>query len=63
MMALSDTSKKKSAGLFGTLAAMLRDLRRDLSASYRPERHYMRGPGPKWRERQTQVSWSAIASR
>jgi hypothetical protein len=21
------------------------------SASYRPERHYMRGPGPKWREK------------
>ena len=20
-------------------------------AAYRPERHYMRGPGPKWRER------------
>ena len=20
-------------------------------ASYRPERHYMRGPGPKWREK------------
>ena len=19
--------------------------------SYRPERHYMRGPGPKWREK------------
>jgi hypothetical protein len=19
--------------------------------SYRPEKHYMRGPGPKWRER------------
>jgi hypothetical protein len=22
-----------------------------LFPSYRPERHYMRGPGPKWRER------------
>jgi len=21
---------------------------------YRPERHYMRGPGPAWRARQTQ---------
>jgi hypothetical protein len=28
-------------------------IRRRLQAlfpSYRPERHYMRGPGPKWRE-------------
>jgi hypothetical protein len=22
-----------------------------LSDSYHPERHYMRGPGPKWREK------------
>jgi len=22
-----------------------------LKRGYRPERHYMRGPGPKWRER------------
>ena len=22
-----------------------------LSGSYRPEKHYMRGPGPKWREK------------
>lgn len=22
-----------------------------LSDPYRPERHYMRGPGPKWREK------------
>ena len=24
--------------------------------TYRPERHYMRGPGPKWREKYAQVS-------
>jgi hypothetical protein len=24
---------------------------RELTDEYRPERHYMRGPGPKWRER------------
>ena len=22
---------------------------------YRPERHYMRGPGPKWREKHVEV--------
>jgi hypothetical protein len=26
-------------------------LRERLFARYRPERHYMRGPGPKWREK------------
>jgi hypothetical protein len=25
-----------------------RELVRAFSDSYRPERHYMRGPGPKW---------------
>jgi hypothetical protein len=25
-----------------------RTLRRDLTDPYRPELHYMRGPGPKW---------------
>ena len=24
---------------------------RELTDCYHPERHYMRGPGPKWRER------------
>ena len=34
--------------------AWLRSLSRVLAAmcnSYRPELHYMRGPGPKWREK------------
>ena len=42
-------------GLAATVAAMLRDLTRDLSGSYRPERHYMRGPGPKWQEKHAVV--------
>jgi hypothetical protein len=29
--------------------SLWRSLRRDLFADYRPERHYMRGPGPAWR--------------
>ena len=28
-----------------------RRLRTSLFHSYRPELHYMRGPGPKWREK------------
>jgi len=28
-----------------------RRLRTSLFDSYRPELHYMRGPGPKWREK------------
>jgi hypothetical protein len=32
------------------LGQFLVELRRSLFDHYRPERHYMRGPGPKWRE-------------
>lgn len=32
-----------------SLARTWRTLTHDLFDSYRPERHYMRGPGPKWR--------------
>jgi hypothetical protein len=30
------------------IVAALAELRRGVFGSYRPERHYMRGPGPKW---------------
>lgn len=31
--------------------AFWRELTREFRDPYRPERHYMRGPGPKWSER------------
>ena len=31
------------------LAAFWQELTRDMGGRYRPERHYMRGPGPKYR--------------
>jgi hypothetical protein len=37
------------AGLGRTLAAFWRDLTRDVARPYRPELHYMRGPGPACR--------------
>jgi hypothetical protein len=33
------------------IAALWRRLLESFNAGYRPERHYMRGPGPKWHER------------
>jgi hypothetical protein len=30
--------------------ALLRSIAKQLFDPYRPELHYMRGPGPKWRE-------------
>jgi hypothetical protein len=46
-------SKSETTGLplSRTFADMCRTLRRDLFSAYRPELHYMRGPGPKWCEK------------
>ena len=35
----------------GVAAQRWRWLKTSLFDSYRPELHYMRGPGPKWREK------------
>jgi hypothetical protein len=37
-----------SPRLRAVLADMLTTLHRDFFGPYRPERHYMRGPGPAW---------------
>jgi len=37
--------------LGGVLAETFRTLKRNFFNPYRPELHYMRGPGPKWREK------------
>jgi hypothetical protein len=45
-------SKSPLATMMGArVAAMLRNVMRDLRKPYRPEQHYMRGPGPKWHEK------------
>lgn len=31
------------------IVRLARSVLRDWTDSYRPEKHYMRGPGPKWR--------------
>jgi hypothetical protein len=38
------------------ITRFLHSLTRDLRGIYRPERHYMRGPGPKWHEKHPPVS-------
>ena len=42
--------------LFPVIAEAWREVTRGLFDPYRPEGHYMRGPGPKWRERQRVAS-------
>lgn len=36
-----------------TISQAWHGLLKDLFDPYRPERHYMRGPGPKWYEKHT----------
>ena len=42
-------------GLWSELSDMVARLRRNLLTGYRPERHYMRGPGPAYRARRVGV--------
>jgi hypothetical protein len=39
---------RPASGLVADVAECLRDLGKALLDPYRPELHYMRGPGPKW---------------
>jgi hypothetical protein len=42
-----------------------RRLHMALFDTYRPELHYMRGPGPKWREKHVALQWlsGAVVNR
>ena len=42
-------SARDTAGSTSSFANVVRGLVKDLFSGYRPELHYMRGPGPKWR--------------
>ena len=36
------------AAIGRTLADFWQEMTRDIASPYRPEKHYMRGPGPAW---------------
>jgi len=40
--------RRSAPGLTADFAGFFHDLARTLFDPYRPELHYMRGPGPKW---------------
>jgi hypothetical protein len=42
---------QKTAESVSVFASVVRNLIKDIRDCYRPELHYMRGPGPKWRAR------------
>jgi hypothetical protein len=49
-------SGKEAPNVRRAIFAFWRALARDLADPYRPELHYMRGPGPKWREKYGQAT-------
>jgi hypothetical protein len=51
-----DSSPRRLARRVSPVGAVWRTLFKDLFDPYRPELHYMRGPGPKWREKQARAS-------
>jgi hypothetical protein len=51
-IAFGSHSLDRPASPISALGRQLKDaVTRMLFPPYRPERHYMRGPGPKWREK------------
>jgi hypothetical protein len=56
-------SRRRPAPRLGrTFVDMVRDLARDLLDPYRPERHYMRGPGPKWQAKHAVLATAAAGA-
>jgi hypothetical protein len=51
-------SARDTAGSTCSFANVVHRLVKDLFSGYRPELHYMRGPGPKWRAKHQ--PWSAF---
>jgi hypothetical protein len=40
--------RRRAPGVVAEVVAFVQDLARSLFDPYRPELHYMRGPGPRW---------------
>ena len=58
-IALRSAARRVTSRPFYGLAEVWRTLRKDLFDPYRPELHYMRGPGPKWHEKRTRAHAAA----
>jgi hypothetical protein len=46
-----EKTRNPAPGLGATMVALVQSLAGAFFDRYRPELHYMRGPGPKWREK------------
>ena len=54
--AIARSVRGKIPGLFADLTNLFHGLLRDLADPYRPELHYMRGPGPRWHAKHDDAS-------
>jgi hypothetical protein len=56
---------RKAPGLAADIADLFRNLAKALLDPYRPELHYMRGPGPRWHatHHPASVALGAFATR
>jgi hypothetical protein len=52
-------SKRKTPSIGRTVADLWHRVTTDLFGTYHPERHYMRGPGPKWRAKHARMGVTA----
>ena len=51
-------TRTKAPSFRRTAAALWHSIAKDLFDPYRPELHYMRGPGPRWRAKHAQRTMS-----
>ena len=53
-------ARRKAPGLVADLADLFHTLAMTLLDPYRPELHYMRGPGPKWHAKHARLPPSSM---
>jgi hypothetical protein len=53
---------RKTPSVLADIAGFIQDLARSIFDPYRPELHYMRGPGPRWHAKndRTTIAYRAI---
>lgn len=56
------SNRRKASGVLADVVEFVQGLARSLFDPYRPELHYMRGPGPKWHAKydRAPVAYGAI---
>ena len=55
------SAARRTPGVIAEIADLFRSLALALFDPYRPELHYMRGPGPKWRAKHAATSRPALS--